>query len=673
MAKKRQTNKKQIKRTVRRADKRKSASKDKRPPRSYGGVFQSSADGYGFITADDKDTFPADLFVPVKYVNGAVTSDRVRFTVGEYNGRTEARVTSVESRGVTTFTGIYKYIKRREGNRLTVRHIVIADDRKLCFDTLISPAHLNGANDNDKVLCEIKEYPDAQKREPARGVILKTYGSSDELYPNVAAALDNAGLKAEFPEDAEAFADGSAKRRVYKKNRLDLTEERIFTIDGAGSKDFDDAISVKRRNGGFELGVHIADVSEYVTEYSPADSEALSRGTSVYFADRVIPMLPVSLSNGACSLNPKVNRYALSAIMYIDEDGEIKDCGIYESVIRSKVRGVYGEVNDVIDKGEDSRFYKKYSPVFSDGGLDDILALYAALCRKSARRHALELESAEFRFDIDDDGNIVNAGFEERGVSERVIEQFMLAANEAVATALKNRGLPCVYRVHEEPDTEKLLKLKVFAESVGIDASALDGDISLYQIGKFLDSAKAKGKGDIISYLVLRCMMKAKYDAEPSPHFGLGSPCYCHFTSPIRRYPDLMTHRIIKNLLLKKGGDAAHYKTASINAAERSNEREEIAAKFERDMDDLYMAYYTKSFIGGEFDAVITSVVSGGFFARLPYGAEGFVRVSPVGAEYLPELMTLISHGRTYRPSDTVKVEVTDVNVSSRRIELELI
>ena len=463
-------------------------------------------------------------------------------------------------------------------------------------------------------------------------------------------------------------------RRVLKKGRIDLTNERIFTIDGANSKDFDDAICVKKTNKGFELGVHIADVSEYVKRASGLDGEAYLRGTSVYFADKVIPMLPTQLSNGICSLNPKVNRYTLSAFIDIDKNGEIIDCRIAETVIRSKVRGVYSEVNDVIANGEKSGFYKKYAPVFDNGGLTDILDLYNALKRKSERRHALELESAEFCFDIDKDGNIINAYIEERGVSERIIEQFMLAANEAVASLLLKRGLPCLYRVHGSPDAEKIAQLKAFAESVGIDASSLTGDeISLASIEKFLNSAKEKGKGEVFSYLVLRCMMKAKYAPEHSSHFGLGAKCYCHFTSPIRRYPDLVVHRIIKTLLLHNEDGEAKLRAYCYDAADRSNEQEDKATKLERDMDDLYMAAFSRDKIGQSFEAVITSVSSYGFYARLPYGAEGFVRLPAVNTEFIPSLFTVITPSRAYRPGDTVKVKISEVSLNDRRIELNII
>lgn len=670
MAKRKINKKKQKIKTLKKANGR--AAKNKRE-KTYGGVFSAAKDGYGFILADGD--FDADLFVPAKFVRDAVSGDTVRFTVSEHNGREEAHISSVVSRGTKTFAGVYKYIKRREGNRLTVKHIVIADDRKLCFDTLISPAHLCGAVDGDKVLCEIRSYPDTTNSTPARGVIVKVYGNSEKLYPNVYAKLDESGVRTEFPEAAVEHAESSASRRVQSRGRLDLREERIFTIDGADSKDFDDAISVKRNGGGFVLGVHIADVSEYVPQGSPADEEALLRGTSVYFADRVIPMLPQSLSNGACSLNPKVNRYALSAVMDIDARGEIKDCRIYESVIRSKVRGVYSEVNDVLENGENSRFYKKYAPVFDNGGLEDITALYEVLKGKSDRRRTLELDSPEFYFETGGDGEVTEAGIRERGVSERMIEQFMLAANEAVASLLYERGLPCLYRVHGLPDAEKLLSLKAFASSLGIDASALDKTgATLSDIRKFTDAAKAAGKGEIISFLLLRCMMKAKYDTVRSGHFGLGADCYCHFTSPIRRYPDLFVHRVIKTLLIHRDGDKDRMLRAyAEKAAFASNECEDRATKLERAMDDLYMCSYTKSRIGEIYDAVITGVTSYGFFARVPYGAEGFVRISAVNAEFIPTLCTIKTPSKVYRPGDTVKIRIADVSIGACRMDFDLV
>ena len=677
MTKRKQSKNTRKKRLLKKAD-RHSAKKNKRAVRSpkiFTGVFDASSQGYGFITADERlNLSDADIFVPAKHVKDAVSGDRVSFTVEQYHGRPEAHITEVISRGTKTFTGVYRYRKRRQGNRLTASHVVISDNKKLCFDTFISPAHLNGAKDGDKVLCRITAYPDTTNQTPARGVIDKVYGDCEQLYPNVYAIIDSYGIRTEFPEAVSDEAETESKRRVLKKNRLDLTNERIFTIDGAYSKDFDDAICVKKTDNGFELGVHIADVSEYVKHNSELDEEAYLRGTSVYFADKVIPMLPVQLSNGICSLNPNVNRYTLSAIISIDKDGGIKDCRIAESVIKSKVRGVYSEVNDVIEKGEKSKYHKKYAPVFDNGGLDDIIALYNALKRKSQRRHALELDSPEFCFDIGEDGQIVNAYIEERGVSERIIEQFMLAANEAVASLLLKRGLPCVYRVHGSPDPEKLQQLKAFADSVGINTAALSGDdISLASVEKFLDAAKEKGKGEVLSYLVLRCMMKAKYSPEHSSHFGLGADCYCHFTSPIRRYPDLTVHRIIKTLLLHKDKNGEKLASFCYKAADQSNICEDKATKLERDMDDLYMASFSRDKVGQVFDAVITFVVSFGFYARLPYGAEGFVRLPAVNTEYIPSLFTVVTPGRTYRPGDAVKVRITEVSLNDRRIELTAI
>ncbi|MBO4423816.1 MAG: VacB/RNase II family 3'-5' exoribonuclease [Clostridia bacterium] len=653
-----------------------SKHKNKRPDdrKTYTGVFESSRDGYGFITADEefRERFGADLFVPAKHVKDAVTGDSVRFTVDVHNGRTEAHIEKITARKTKTFTGVYRYIKRREGGKITVRHAVFADDRKLCFDTLIPASQLCGAVDGDKVLCEITSYPDTTNQIPARGVILKTYGSADLLYPNVEAALDRAEVRTGFPDEVTEYADAAASVRVLKKGRLDLTGERIFTIDGADSKDMDDAISVKRTEDGFELGVHIADVSEYVKHGSAADREAYLRGTSIYFADRVIPMLPQSLSNGACSLNPRVNRYALSAIISVDAEGEIKDCRVEETVIRSAVRGVYTEVNDVIENKEKSVYYKKYAPVLDQGGLDDLLALYDALARKSKRRHALELESTELHFVIGEDGKINDMFPEERGVAERMIEQFMLAANEAVASLLLKRGLPCVYRVHGTPDPEKLRQLKAFAESVGIDGSALSGeDVTLCSVEKFLDAAREKGKGEIFSYMILRCMMKAKYSPQNSPHYGLGAKCYCHFTSPIRRYPDLVVHRIIKTLLLHKDAEAdKKLRAYSVSAAERSNDCEDTATKLEREMDDLYAAAYMKDRIGERYDATVTAVTNAGFYAALPNGAEGFVRLPAVNVEFIPSLYTIVTPTKTYRPGDAVKVAVSDVSINDRRIEL---
>ncbi len=641
---------------------------------TFCGIFRSTKSGYGFIEPDEKykDRFARDVFVPAKYVFDAVNGDKVAFVLT--GAGDEARIAHVISRGFDSFTGTYKTVSRIENGRRKTKHIVIADDPKLCFDTFLSEKNANGAKNGDKVLCGIISYPNTTEEKPAWGRIIEIFGDSESLAANEKSLLAYHKTRTEFPPEVTEEAVRVSSNPVTRRGRTDLTDQPVFTIDGADAKDLDDAISVGTEGGYYILGVHIADVSSYVTEGSLCDREAFERGTSIYYADKVIPMLPKELSNGACSLHPGANRRTVSVFMRINAEGETVSAEICESIINSKVRGVYSEVNDVIDKREQSAFYGKYECVLGGGGLDTLLGLYNALLLKSKRRGALELETPEPVFVIEN-GEVKEVLQARRGVAERIIEQFMIAANEAVAAALKERGLPCIYRTHDEPDEEKIKKLKIFAHNAGLDVKPLNGKkVRPSDLCALLGQASEKDCAEAFSYLILRSMMKAKYESVPMPHYGIGAENYCHFTSPIRRYPDLFVHRSIKNLLVRAGSNKRKYELeiSARVSAERSNECEQAALELERDMEDLYRADYMSRHIDEEFTGTVSSVIPGGVFVRLENTCEGFIAFENRYAyKYDEDRQTIVYAGKVYSVGLGVRIKVVSADVQRRRVDFE--
>ena len=454
------------------------------------GAFSSSARGdYGFVTSDGKE-----YFVPPRFTAGAKNGDTVAIKKidirSKYAGKgNEAEVVGIIKHANETVIGTFKILPR--GGRY-ISGAVTPDDARLRFTVYIDRKYFGGAKDGDKVVCLVTSFPEYEDEE-ASGKITEVLGKADSQEANYKAILIKNGITTEFSDKALSEAEEASNEKIKIAGRVDLRKENIFTIDGADAKDLDDAISVKKTKNGYVLGVHIADVSHYVRENTILDSEAMSRGTSVYFTDKVVPMLPVALSNGICSLNAGVNRYALSAIMTLDRYGNIEKTEIKRSVICSKVRGVYSELNDIIEKGEKSEFYKKYEHVYDD--FSKMLELYGILKTKARRKGAIELEGEEAKIILDNTGHPTDIVKRERGESEKLIEQFMLCANEAVATYLNTLKLPCVYRVHEEPDPEKINSFAVFASNLGVDTSPLHtkGPVTPAALSEVLENAKRKG------------------------------------------------------------------------------------------------------------------------------------------------------------------------------------
>lgn len=640
----------------------------------FTGTFSASPRGdFGFVITEK-----GDYFIPPKFTKCALNGDTVAIKKIEmsskfYGKGNEAEVIAITKRDLDTFIGTFNIVVRN-GNRSIAR--VTPDNDKIKLDLTVASKHFNGAVDGDKVLCKITSFP-VNELANAKCQVIEVLGKADSREANYKGILLENGIITEFSDDVLMEADKVANEPLSLNGRADLRDEIIFTIDGSDAKDLDDAISVKKTDNIYILGVHIADVSHYVREGSKIDTEAITRGTSVYFTDKVVPMLPKALSNGICSLNGGVDRYALSCIITLDKNGDILYTELKNSIINSKVRGVYSELNDILENKENSEFYSKYAHVMAD--FDNMMELYEVLKNKSLRKGAMELESDECKIILDETGHPVDIIKRERGTTERLIEQFMLCANEAVATYLFNASIPCVYRIHDEPDTDKMSAFSTFAKNLGVDVSPLNtkNKITSMQLSKVLENSKLVDRFSIVSNVLLRSLMKAKYSSVPKAHFGLATDLYCHFTSPIRRYPDLTVHRIIKALLKGKIDEKSvkKYEDFATLSAQLSTENEIKAVNAERDIDDLYKCVYMEDRIGMEFDAVICSVTAFGFFARTENLCDGLIPIETLDRGFLFDKENLIlQNGKTtFRLGQKVRVRVDHCDITARRIIFTLL
>lgn len=643
------------------------------------GTFRSNAKGFGFFIPDDDFASRLggeDLMIRASDKLNAVNDDIVLCVMtsspDEDNGRRgTGRIVKIIERRLKSVIGTLCCEESGRRGEPDI-YFVDPDDRRIDF-TVDVLGEVKG-KPGDKVEISLDIYPD--RNTDAAGRITAVFGASEDTGANYTAILHENGIRTVFGDDVLNEAEEAASRPLSADGRLDMRGKVIMTIDSAEAKDLDDAISIERSdNGGYILGVHIADVSDYVRAGTSLDAEAFERGTSVYFADNVVPMLPEAISNGCCSLNCGEDKYTLSALIEIDADGEITGCTPVEGIIRTAVRGVYTEVNDILEKGDESEFTGKYAPAAELFPLMN--ELYALLAAKSEKRGALELDTKETKIVVEDGVpvDIVAVG---RGTSERMIEQFMLAANEAIAGWLFWQDMPCVYRVHEEPDPEKIRGFAAFAHNIGLDASGLSArKIHSTALAKVLDQAKEKGINNTVNYMLLRSLMKARYSSVCIPHFGLAIEKYCHFTSPIRRYPDLSVHRIIKTVLHgEANGDMIDILARFADkSAAHSSEAEVKAVTAERAIDDLYRTVFMMNKIGEIFEGVISSVTPFGLFVELDNTCEGLIPIQSLNGyfEYNEESMTLSCGYTTYSLGQRVCVEIVDCDIISRRIEMDLI
>ena len=575
------------------------------------GIYQATARGFGFLTPDGAVGRASDLFVPPRSEGGAWTGDRVSAETRpdpRDPQRQVAKVTAVLERNTRTLIGAVE----RRGREIWLQP---SSDRYPNAVKVVgrSAAKLKAG---DKIAVAVTSYGSAKL--PPTGTFKLAFGREGTRQAAVAALLYEHGIERDFPTPVVAAAQLAPQEVAPSAcaGRLDLRDKTVITIDGASSKDFDDAVSLERDGeGNWVLGVHIADVSHYVPAGSVLDLEAFHRGTSVYFADRVVPMLPEALSNGICSLNPRVDRLALSCILTLDPSGAVLDHRIAE-------RMTYGDCNLLLED-RDPALAERYAHILPM--LRDMAALAKALEKRRRLRGALDLETQECYIVCDEAGNPVDIRVRETGASEKLIESFMLSANECVAEHLQKAGLPCVYRVHEKPTEDKVTALRAMLAPWGFDLKEADHG----SIQKVLDAVKGTAQAPAIHIMVLRSLMKARYDPQNLGHFGLAAKYYCHFTSPIRRYPDLMVHRVLTALLDGTLERQRRKLSADVErAAVQSSDREVAAMSAEREIEKCYMAEYMVPHIGETFPGAVTGVTKFGLFVGLANGVEGLLPVT---------------------------------------------
>ncbi len=635
------------------------------------GVFSSSKSGFGFVSVEGEER---DIFIPDGKTAGAIDGDLVEIVYHSFTSRgevrTEGRVKKIISYGRKTLIGtvVRTTVSRRDRYRAN-RYQLLPDDKHVLLRPFI--AELGDAREGDKVEVLIDRSEGGGSPDC---IVIRSFGDAESKDANYEAILSLCGIETEFSEEELVEAERAAREPLSDDGRVRRDGEIIFTMDGADAKDLDDAVSLKLLPGGrWRLGVHIADVSNYVKEKTSLDRAVMSRGTSVYFTDRVVPMLPESLSNGACSLNAGEEKYTLSAIIDLSSDGEIEGVKIEPSVIVSCVRGVYSEINALLSGTADASVRKKYSRVLPT--LNKMVELYKLLEARSRLRGAVDFEADEAKIIMNSDGDPIDIVKRERGLSERMIEQFMICANVAVATELDKRGIPCVYRVHAEPPAEKMANFLTFVHNLGLNTSFLPNErISAKELSRILCDAEEQGVLAPVSYAMLRSMAKAEYSRVRAMHFGLGLSHYCHFTSPIRRLSDLATHRIIHRIMLE-GKRPEAYNSYAGRAAAAATEAELRAVDAERRIENLYKVIYMSRYIGEEFDAAVSSVASFGIFCTLENTCEGLVPISDLPGMFFYDEgnVAMRSSSIVIRLGDAVRVRLEDADITEGRLRFSLV
>lgn len=627
------------------------------------GTLSVNSRKFGFVDIPNDNSY----YIDKRNMDNAIHSDKVLMEVIDHEKK-EGKVVKVLSRTINQVVGEFIY-KKNKG-------VLVLDDDKINVKIEIDKKKTMGAMDGHKVLAKITNHV---KDDIYRGEILKVLGHKNDPGIDILSIVASLGISYTFSEDLIKEVD-AIPYEVEKEEligRIDLRDKKIFTIDGDDTKDIDDAISIERlENGNYVLGVHIADVSHYVKENSLIEEEAYLRGTSVYLADRVIPMLPHKLSNGICSLNEGSDRLTLSCEMIIDEKGKIIDKKIFESVINSKKRMTYKNVNKVLEENMVPTGYEEYEqPLRLMHDLAQILR------KEKINRGYIEFDIDEAKIVVDEKGTAIDVVRRYRGVGENIIEDFMIAANEAVASTVYYMELPFIYRIHGEPNAEKIQNFLKLLRVLGYKINARLDKVTPKVVQSILDDLKDKKEFYVLSSLLLRSMQKAIYDYNNIGHFGLASDCYTHFTSPIRRYPDLTVHRLLKKYLFKHKIDnetVNYFENKLPSLAKHASDAEQTSIECERAVDDMKMAEYMLNYIGNEYEGMITGTTTFGMFIMLENLIEGLVRIDSLADDryfYDEETSSLVSqkNKRGYRLGDKVKIVVTAASKEKRTIDFEVV
>jgi len=634
-----------------------------------GGRIQTTQKSFAFFLPDDKEA--KDIFVPPSNINGAMNGDKVLVKVtqkSKESKKAECVVIKIVKRANEEIVGTFE-----KGKSFG---FVVADDRGIKQDIFIPFKFTSGAKDKDKVVVKITKWPE-DRRNP-EGKVIEVLGSSDDPETDILAIIRKFKLPEDFPKKARAAANDVPMEIDPSElvGRKDLRDQQIVTIDGADARDLDDAVTVRKlENGNYFLGVHIADVTHYVKESAVLDKEALKRATSVYLVDRVIPMLPRRLSNGICSLNPNVDRLTLGIEMEIDPKGKVVRQEIVEGVIKTVERMTYTDVSDILEgKTEDKEYLTKYD--YLNKMFFEMEELCKILRKRREFRGTIDFNFPESKVILDEDKKPIDVKLSERRIANRVIEEFMLVANETIAEHMFWLEVPFVYRVHENPNAEKIEAFNKFIHNFGFSIKGNLQEVHPKEIQGLLKKIEGTSEEHIISKLMLRSLKQARYSPENEGHFGLAAQYYCHFTSPIRRYPDLQIHRIIKEMLHgDMNADRVNDLTTIVHEASNvSSERERIAEKAERESVDLKKAEYMLDYVGEEFDGTISSVTGFGMFVELPNTIEGLVRIADLGDDYYTYdeanfMLVGEATKKKYKIGDKVRVIVDKVDVAYHEID----
>lgn len=631
------------------------------------GVFTAHPKGFGFVSVDGMEE---DVFIPEDQVHGAMHQDTVQITVkpGQSGKRREGAVNRIVKRGTDRIVGLYQE-SRNFG-------FVIPDNERYTRDIFVPKEDSGGAVNGHKVVVELVSY--GTDRKSPEGKVVEILGHISDPGTDILSIVKGYDLPVEFPEKVMRQAERVPDRisEADMQGRTDLRDVQMVTIDGEDAKDLDDAVSLEMNGGQYILGVHIADVANYVQEGSALDREAFERGTSVYLVDRVIPMLPRRLSNGICSLNEGQDRLALSCIMTIDQKGKVLDHVIAETVIRVDRRMTYTSVKKILEEqdAEESARYEELVPMFQR--MQELAGLLRA--RRRARG-SIDFDFPETKVILDEKGEPVEIRPYDRNTATKIIEDFMLIANETVAEDYFWQELPFVYRTHENPDPDRMKKLSTFINNFGYSIRFREDEVHPKELQKLLERLEGTPEETLISRLTLRSMKQAKYTTECTGHFGLAARYYCHFTSPIRRYPDLQIHRIIKDSLRGRMNQEKieHYRKILDEVAKQSSERERRADEAERETIRLKKAEYMSRHLWEEYDGVISGVTGWGLYVELPNTVEGLVHVASLQGDYFEyneNAYEIVGQrtGKTYRLGQTVRVQVVKADRMTRTVDFEL-
>lgn len=645
------------------------------------GIFRRNERGFGFVTIDPEEP---DVFIPKDATNFAMDGDIVMIDIQKtadlFSDRgAEGQVVSIKERKIQQIVGEFTAFDVDEIAESDLYGYVTPKDKKSAqFKVFIAAEGIQPV-DGSIVIVEITHYPEKGYATSLEGLITKVVGHKNDPGMDILSIVIAQGIPTQFPEEVQTASEQIPDKIMDSDlvGRRDLRDQQIVTIDGADAKDLDDAVTVRKLdNGNYFLGVHIADVSYYVTENSILDKEAFERGTSVYLTDRVIPMIPQRLSNGICSLNPQVPRLTMSCEMEIDSTGKILSHEIFQSVIQTSERMTYSAVNAILEE-EDSESIERYHDLVPMFRL--MKELHQILEAHRNHRGAINFEDREAKILVDSEGHPMDIELRERGVGERLIESFMLAANETVAEHFNRQKLPFIYRIHEQPKEEKMQRFFDFAAALGILVKGTKNTITPKDLQKVIQEVETKPEAAVINTMLLRSMQQARYSEDNYGHYGLAAEYYTHFTSPIRRYPDLIVHRLIRTYSQDQS-DATKEKWAEAlpEIADHSSKMERRSVEAEREVDSMKKAEYMADKIGEEFDGIISSVTKFGIFIELPNTVEGMIHVNELKQDYfhfVENQLALVGERtrQTFKIGQKVQIKVVKSDPETREIDFELL